>query len=341
MVSLRKFSTVFLILVFIQISLLGQPEEQDHLHVLFYNVENLFDTQDDPITNDDEFLPDGDRRWNDYRFYQKLKQLSKVILSSAGFEPPEIIGLCEIENRFVLEKLLDATPLKSHAYSIIHKDSPDKRGIDVALLYRSDRVTPLFYQYIPVINKRSEVETTREILHAAFLLPGEDTLHVFFNHWPSRYGGQTETEHKRIQAAYALKKAIGEVCADHPSAKIVVMGDFNDQPKNQSLTAGLEAVAADDLKMDGELINLSADWKQGTIKYRQSWTVFDQIMVSDQLLKSNGWHTSPELAYPVTFPFLFELDTKFKGQKLKRTYVGFKYHGGFSDHLSILLKLER
>ncbi|KOH43057.1 endonuclease/exonuclease/phosphatase family protein [Sunxiuqinia dokdonensis] len=337
----RKFSSFFLILVFTQSSLLGQSEKHQPIHILFYNVENLFDTQDDPASLDEEFLPDGDRRWNDFRFYQKLKQLSKVILSSAGFEPPEIIGLCEVENRFVLEKLLDATPLKGQAYAIVHKDSPDERGIDVALLYRTDRLVPLSYQYIPVLNERSEVESTREILHATFLLPGEDTLHVFFNHWPSRYGGQTESEPKRMQAARALKKAISEVRADYPSAKIVIMGDLNDQPQNRSLTEGLEAVAADDANVDGELVNLSAEWQQGTIKYRQTWTVFDQIIVSDHLLKGEGWHTRPENAAPVSLPFLLEPDAKFKGQKLKRTYVGFKYHGGFSDHLPVLLKLER
>ncbi len=341
MFFLRNLSTFLLILFFPQSNLFAQPKKQDQLHVLFYNVENLFDTQNDSLTNDDEFLPDGDRRWNDYRFYQKLKQLSKVILSSAGFEPPEIIGLCEIENRFVLEKLLDSTPLKGYAYSIIHKNSPDERGIDVALLYRSERVIPLEYQYVPIVNERSEVESTREILHAEFLLPREDTLHVFFNHWPSRYGGQTESEPKRMQAARTLRKAIDEVCAEHPGAKIVVMGDFNDQPQNQSLTEGLEAVVADDLKVDGELVNLSAEWKQGTIKYRQTWTVFDQIIVSDQLLKCVRWHTSPEFASPVSLPFLLEPDPKFKGQKLKRTYVGFKYHGGFSDHLPILIKMKR
>lgn len=338
---MRKFFNFFLILVFTQGSLFGQVDMQDHLHVLFYNVENLFDTQDDPLTRDAEFLPDGARRWNDYRFYQKLKQLSKVILSSAGFDPPELIGLCEVENRFVLEKLLDATPLKNHAYAIVHKDSPDERGIDVALLYRPDRLSPLSYQYIPVMNERSGVETTREILHAAFRLPGEDTLHVFFNHWPSRYGGQTESEPKRMQAARTLRKAIDEVRAEHPGAKLVVMGDLNDQPHNRSLTEGLEAVAADDSNVDGELINLSWGWKQGTIKYRQTWTVFDQIIVSDHLLKGEGWHTRPAFAAPVNLPFLLEPDSKFKGQKLKRTYVGFKYHGGFSDHLPVLLKLQR
>ena len=336
----RKFPTTCFILVVIHSSLFAQAEQQDQLHVLFYNVENLFDTRNDSLTHDDEFLPDGDRRWNDYRFYQKLKQLSKVVLSSAGFEPPEIIGLCEVENRFVLDKLLDATPLKNYTYSMIHKNSPDERGIDVALLYRTDRVTPLSYQYIPILNERSEVETTREILHAAFLLPREDTLHVFFNHWPSRYGGQTESEPKRMQAAHALRKAIDLVRGEHPGAKIVVMGDFNDQPQNRSLTAGLEAVAADDLNVDGELVNLSASWKQGTIKYRQTWTVFDQIIVSDRLLKGEGWHTKPEDASPVTLPFLLEPDSKFKGQKLKRTYVGFKYHGGFSDHLPVMIRLQ-
>ncbi|MGQ7870091.1 endonuclease/exonuclease/phosphatase family protein [Sunxiuqinia sp. sy24] len=336
-----RFLACFLIFLFINVELFGQSQSTDVIHILYYNVENLFDTANDPLTDDDEFLPEGGRRWNDYRFYQKLKQLSKVILASAGFEPPEIIGLCEVENRDVLEKLLDATPLKKYNYSIIHKDSPDERGIDVALLYRSGRVTPIGYQYLPIRDIKQRVMSTREILSASFQLTGMDTIQVFINHWPSRYGGQAETEAERMQAAKTLRQAIDAIQEEYLQPKMVVMGDFNDQPQNRSLTNGLKTVSQDDLTIDGELISLSSGWKQGTIKYRQTWTVFDQILVSDQLLKVQGWHTRPEFARPVALPFLLEADPKFKGQKLNRTYVGFKYHGGFSDHLPVLLKLEQ
>lgn len=318
----------------------AQPKTSREINILFYNVENLFDTKDDPLTNDDEFLPDGERHWSFSRLRTKLNHLCKLIVSSAGFELPEIIGLCEVENREVLEMLLETTPLKNYSYSIIHKNSPDDRGIDVALLFRKDFVKPLAYRYIPVLDEHGEVRATREILHAEFLIPNEDTIHLFFNHWPSRYGGQAASEKNRFQAARALRNAVMGVRTDSPSAKIIIMGDFNDQPNNKSLTDVLLAVASDHLLEEGELVNLSYSWKPGTIKYRQTWSVFDQIIVSDHLLVADGWHTRVENAQIVNLPFLFEDDLKFKGKKLNRTYVGFKYHGGFSDHLPILLKLE-
>ena len=311
------------------------------ISILFYNTENLFDTANDPATQDDEFLPNGARHWNNFRLEKKLNQLGKVILGASGFEPPDIVGLCEVENRDVLEMLLKNTPLVNYSYAIIHKDSPDERGIDVALLYRNDYLKPLVYNYIPIMNERLEQRNTREILHAGFLLPGDDTIHVFFNHWPSRYGGQTETEIYRFQAAGALKKAVESLRLKSPAAKIVIMGDFNDEPKNKSLAEVLQAVDLSAKQSGEELVNLSYNWKQGTIKYRQTWSVFDQIIVSGSLLVPEGWHTALPLAEPVSLPFLFEDDTKFKGKKLSRTYVGLKYNGGFSDHLPVLLKLKR
>lgn len=336
-----RFIFLLFILFSVHSHVLGQPEKDNNCYILFYNTENLFDTQDDPLTDDQEFLPRGDRHWTNYRFDQKLNHLSKVILSSAGFELPAIVGLCEVENRFVLERLLSKTPLEMANYSIIHKDSPDERGIDVGLLYRSDRATPLSYHFLPLVNNEGEIEETREILHAEFLLSKEDTIHVFFNHWPSRYGGQSETEKDRMLAATTLKMEIDKLQKSNPKVKVVTMGDFNDQPQNESLKNGLQAVETDQQDLDGELINLSAFWKQGTIKYRQTWSVFDQIIVTDQLLNPIGWHTNPENATIVNLPFLFEADEKFKGQKLNRTFSGFSYHGGFSDHLPILLKLVR
>ena len=338
---MRQFLVILILVSFYSERLSAQKVTVDSIHLLFYNTENLFDTVDDPTTLDEEFTPKGDRHWSNYRLAKKLNQLSKVILNSAGFEPPEIIGLCEIENRKVLEMLVQNTPIKNYSYSIIHKDSPDERGIDVALLFRSDFVKALDYHYLPLVNEKMEVQSTREILQAKFLLPGEDTLYVFFNHWPSRYRGQAETEDDRMLAAKTLKAAILKVQKINSAAKIIVMGDFNDQPQNKSLTTGLHAIKKDNPKKTNELINLSYSWKPGTIKYRQSWSVFDQIIISDYLLQEDGWYTSFQNATIVNLPFLFENDTKYQGQKLNRTYVGMNYHGGFSDHLPVLLELDR
>ena len=186
---MRLALTLFLVSS-IFLSPLAQPHSTEKIHILFYNTENLFDTLNDPATLDDEFLPEGDRHWTNFRLKKKLTQISKVLLSAAGFEPPEIIGLCEVENRGVLEKLLHDTPLQNYVYRIIHKDSPDERGIDVALLYRSDKIKALSYHYIPIMAPYGDVEKTREILKANFVLPGKDSLVVFLNHWPSRYRGR-------------------------------------------------------------------------------------------------------------------------------------------------------
>ena len=334
-------SAILIFTFFSSVCVSAQPEVPEQINILFYNTENLFDVKDDPLTQDEEFLPDGDRHWTNFRLNKKLNQLSKLLLSAAGFEPPEIIGLAEVENREVLEMLLKNTALKNYSYTIVHKDSPDERGIDVAMLFRPDRIKPTTYRYIPVLNEKQEIQSTREILYAGFRLPEEDTIHVFFNHWPSRYQGQAETEIYRFQAAKALKDAIGLLYQINPSAKIIIMGDFNDEPQNKSMKGVLQAVGKDDQKKGSELINLSYSWKQGTIKYRQTWSVFDQIIVSDQLFFDEGWQTSIDEAKIVKFPFLLEDDLKYQGKKLNRTYVGFRYHGGFSDHLPILLKLVK
>lgn len=318
-----------------------EKQETSEWSVMFYNVENLFDTEDDPLTADDEFTPDGVRRWNSFRFYSKLKYLSKVILSANGFDPPAIVGLCEVENRFVLEQLLEHSPLKQFNYQIIHKDSPDGRGIDVALLYRKDRVRPINYQYIPMRSTNGDTLASREILKVAFAVGG-DSCTVFVNHWPSRYGGQAETEGKRALAASTLKAEIERIYDNSASHKIVIVGDFNDEPHNKSLAQILGAKEYSNVPGRAEeLINLSTAWRpSGTLKHQQSWQVFDQLIVSAELLKPSGLHCFAEDAQIVNLPFLLEDDGKWGGQRPFRTYRGFKYAGGFSDHLPVLLRLQ-
>ena len=310
-------------------------------NLLFYNVENLFDVTDDPMTADDEFLSGGVRHWSYKRYQEKLNRVAKVLLASCGFDLPVIIGLCEVENRLVLEDLTRKTALAAFNYRIIHKDSPDNRGIDVALLYRADLILPLEYDYLPLKSQKEEIIHTREILYAVFCFPSQDSLHVFFNHWPSRYSGQAETESLRIRAANTLKNAVDRIRTNHTEARVVIMGDFNDQPLNKSLKDVLEARTENSTGQAGELINLSAGWApRGTLKHQQSWQIFDQIIVSDYLLKGTGLSTTKNGATIVDLPFLFEPDPRFKGKRLFRTYFGYKYQGGFSDHLPVRLKLQ-
>jgi endonuclease/exonuclease/phosphatase family metal-dependent hydrolase len=335
-------SPLFIILSFLFFNSFGQTSlSKEEFNIVFYNVENLFDTYDDTLTMDDEFLPRGDRYWTKKRFDRKVNNIGKVLLSSCEFEAPDIIGLCEIENRFVLEKLVRKSPIKSFDYEIIHKNSPDHRGIDVSMLYRAEKCSPIYFEFIPLRDDEQNIVRTREILYAQFLLQPADTLHLFFCHWPSRYGGQSETEHKRILAAETVKEKLNQLLKDYSNPKIVLMGDFNDNPENKSLSETLGALKTDQKNIPEELINLSSSWKgQGTLKHRQSWMVFDQIIVSDYLLnEKKNWTTSTENATIVNLPFLFKEDAKYQGKKLYRTYYGMRYQGGFSDHLPVRLKL--
>lgn len=312
------------------------------LNILFYNTENFFDIQDDPLTLDDEFLPKGSRSWTKKRFDKKRNDIAKVIMASCGFSAPAIVGLAEVENRDVLEALTGEGPLAHYNYRIIHKDSPDERGIDVALLYRPDVVRPFRYTYFPLKDEQGQPLSTREILYAGFVVAPGDTFHVFFNHWPSRYSGQAETEPQRMIAARTLRQQVDAFLKTGKAPCIVVMGDFNDQPQNKSLTGGLGVKNLDNPEKQGELINLSSDWlPEGTLKFRQSWQLFDQVIISDFLLGDSHLHTMPDQADIVSNAFLLEPDPNFKGKRPFRTFLGYRYHGGISDHLPIRLRLIR
>ncbi len=311
--------------------------------ILFYNVENLFDVRNDSLTNDDEFTPIGERHWTRKRFDDKINNVSKVLLSAGGWQMPDLIALAEIENRFVVESLIKDTPLKATPYKIIHKESPDPRGIDVALVYNTETFYPLDYAYYPLEDKNGGIRKSREILYVLGTINGGDSVHVFVNHWPSRYSGLMETRPARKQAARLLLSKYNEIVQKNDKAKVVIVGDFNDQPTDESISQDLGASDPLDNKSAG-LYNLSLPWmnkEEGTLKYQGRWFVFDQIIVSPGLLTAtNGLSTKPEDATICKLPFLFETDETRGGRKLHRTYTGYRYNGGFSDHLPILLKLQ-
>ncbi len=309
---------------------------------MFYNAENFFDYENDSLINDDEFIPDGDRRWNQSRFHSKSERLAKVILASGKWNPPVFVGLCEVESLNVLESLTGIAPLNKYGYKIIQKDSPDERGIDVALIYRPDLFRPLNYNAIPVVDTGDETFKTRDILQVSGVLGNCDTLYVFVNHWPSRYGGIMETIRYRKLAAETLKLAIHRIQAECKKAKIICMGDFNDTPTDESLVQILEAKVSDNNKVAGEMINLSNKWISNavqTIKSQYRWEVFDQFIVSDYFLEDNSCYKFLN-AEIFDAAFLLEPDTKFGGTKPRRTFVGFKYQEGFSDHLPVLLRIR-
>lgn len=315
--------------------------------IMFYNVENLFDTENDPYKNDDEFTPDTGRYWTKTRYNEKLRNIYKVIVAVGGWDLPQIVGLSEVENLKVLKDLINYTPLYKSDYKIIHYNSPDARGIDVALLYRENYFSVISHKPIPVVwPKHIGTGTTRDILYVCGVTNLEDTLHVFVNHWPSRWGGQIETEEKRMHVAKLLKHSTDSIFKINKTANIVVMGDLNDHPTDRSLTESLQAQTNFDKIKSNKLYNLSyylqVEKKLGTHKHQDQWGIIDQIIVSGALLSGEGKiYTTLDDAHVFNEDFLLETDQKFTGKKVKRTYIGFKYHGGYSDHLPTYVDLKQ
>ncbi|HEX2396406.1 MAG TPA: endonuclease [Bacteroidales bacterium] len=325
------------------LTFLSKPDVccQESFKIMFYNVENLFDTRDDSLTDDDNFTPAGALHWTKGRLSDKLNKISKVILAAGEWQPPAIIGMCEIENRQVLNELVFNTPLSKFSYKIIHGDSPDERGIDVALIHDSKRVRISHFSLIRVSGNGL---LTRDILYARSIIQS-DTFHVFINHWPSRSSGQLETEEYRMTAAKVLRYAVDSVLTKSPLAKIIIMGDFNDDPENESLVKGLRSQTVQGDYEAGILYNLSSSPKgsvNGTLKYLGNWNLFDQMIVSGSLLNNpGGWHINPD-CYKIFYnSFMLETDEMYNGVKPFRTYNGYRYKGGFSDHLPVLIELTR
>ncbi|MBS3771874.1 MAG: endonuclease [Bacteroidales bacterium] len=320
------------------------PEKSRTLRVMFYNVENAFDTVNAPTAGDDEFTPGGIRRWNWYKYRNKIDKMYKVIVAAGGWEPPGLVGFCEVESRKILEDLVHHTPFSKYQYKIIHNESPDFRGIDVAAIYREDKFQPAGFRYISVPLAK-QFESTRDILYIKGIVPSSDTLHIFFNHWPSRWQGALHSRPKRIKAAQILRYHIDSLLRKNPEAFMVVAGDFNDTPESVSLVKYLKAENAQNSIKSDKLYNLSRHWEKlsyGSYKYQGVWEIFDQFIVSGNLLTPNsGLHTSPQNAHIMLTPFLVTEDEKYTGTKPFRTYSGYRYIGGFSDHLPIILDLHQ
>jgi len=314
---------------------------QQYWFIASYNVENLFDTEDGPF-DDSEFLPISPKQWNEEKYQTKLKNLSEVILNMHPQKiGPDIIGLIEVENRKVVEDLMKTGNLAQGKYEIVHFESIDKRGIDVALCFKSAEIRLLNATYFRPIDEMDTAFTTRDILYAALLLGKNDTVHFFVNHWPSRRGGE-ESEEKRILVAELLEKKIDSLRKENIHAKIVVMGDFNDNPSNWSISETLKAKKTKEEVREGNLWNAMADLQsqgKGTHKYKNEWNMLDQFMISYSLL-----HNKKGIRYHDAFifnpDFIQEQDEKYKGAPL-RTFVGNKYLGGYSDHFPILLILSK
>jgi hypothetical protein len=308
----------------------------ERYRIMFYNLENLFDTHDDQLTQDDEFTPNGERSWTWYRYEKKLNNIAKVILALGEWDPPAIVGLCEVENFQVLLDLLTRTPLEAIGYQIIHENSRDERGIDVAMLYRPDLVSKIKHEMIGLPD--SNDQHSRDILYVQMLMDN-DTLHIFVNHWPSRFGGKEQTETKRIGMSKILRNAVDILVEENSRSKIILMGDFNDEPSDISLRSVLEAEPVDSSIERHSLYNLSfQDYKmgRGTLVFKNinnTWFMFDQIIVSGTLLGKSG------VAIKDQKNEIFGPDWLMRKERPYRTYQGPIYLGGYSDHLPIFIDL--
>jgi hypothetical protein len=300
-------------------------------------VENLFDCVKDSLSQDIEFTPEGALNWNEDRYKKKLNAIAKVLIAAGEWTFPLLIGLCEIENRMVLEDLIYTTPLKKQPIGIVHYDSPDVRGIDAALLYDTNRFQILHSsRHQPEMNKNYG-RKTRDILYVCGTLQKRDTLHLLVNHWPSRYGGQLASEPNRINAATKLKQLCDSILYLNPNAGIIIMGDFNDEPEDKSLSEILQACNLDHEYC--KLYNLMTRLNKGTLYYAGTvprWYAFDHLIVSKKLLESNHSH-GPKVIHWDIFDaeWLREADTG----RPYRTYKGPAYVGGFSDHFPVYLDL--
>lgn len=310
--------------------------------ILFYNVENLFNPEPDSVAMDDEYLPQTFRQWNHYRKKIKQANISKVILYAGKWEPPVLVGVCEVEDKKVVDELIWTTGLNHFTYSVIHFDSPDRRGIDVALIYRKDRFKVL--RSFPVeVKLPPSFPPTRDILYVCGILDEIDTLHVLVNHWPSRWGGEASTRIKRLIAAKTLKNICDSILSVYEHSKIIAMGDFNDEPNDESL----KIVSRKPGTAGKNLINLA--WNPvgkvpGTLKHQNAWFCFDQILVSSALFaprREGGFFLKDTMMHVIAADFLLEKDYDYSGVKPFRTFEGNKYKGGFSDHLPVMIKLMR
>jgi hypothetical protein len=312
-----------------------------HFSFAFYNVENLFDTVDDPRIRDNSHLPDSKVPWTTARYMAKLDNLARVMTAVDSGSYPALFGLCEVENAAVVDALTNHPDLRPAGYQILHKDSPDGRGIDVALLYQEQVFTPVETTYIRPVFPIKPESTTRDILYTKGVIFESDTLHIFVNHWVSRWGGQEETEPYRRYIGQLLKRVTDSILRVRPKANIIIAGDLNDNPDDISISSDLGAMLPGEKFQKHSLYNLS--WKkynqgEGTLYYR-SWDMFDQVIVSGSMLTGkNGVKLESQDQQIVKYDWMLYQPEKGPARP-NRTAGSKSYYGGYSDHLPIFVRM--
>lgn len=323
-----------------------EPLDTIHFTAVSWNVENLFDLTDDSLKNDQEFLPEGKRHWNYLRYKQKLNNIAKTIVAAGKWNLPALVALCEVENDSVLWDLTHYSALRQAGYRYVITESADERGIDVALLYQRHLFKLISQHNYRVPKPKPSSRPTRDILHVTGVLLNQDTLDVFVAHFPSRTSGVKETMPYRLNAANRIKTACDSLCAIRRNPQIIIMGDFNDYPKDKSIKEVLQAVApptdtclTDSNSLYHLLARKAATRKNyGSYKYRGEWELIDHIIVSGALLNPNNLlYTNEEKADVFSAPFLLTTDQNYGNQQPNRTYLGTVYTGGYSDHLPLVV----
>ena len=317
--------------------------------IAFYNVENLFNPSDDSLKNDDAFTPRGLNHWTYKKFTKKKNNIAKVILAMNDWSPPDIVGLEEIEDEYVLKKLCYDSPLKKYHYHYVHYDSPDARGVDVALIYRADRIKIVESRPVPIIFPFDSSCKNRDLLYVVAKLPTQDSVHVIVNHWTSRYGGYAPTIIKRNYYASVVRAMADSILSRNPFANIVIGGDLNDYPEDESVTKVLRAKDCelvsnleenDDAQLYDLMFHFSKLQNVGSHKHEDFWGCLDHIIVSQALLnKSSPISIENRQANIFKAPFMIEPDEKYDGYRVFRTYSGPRYIGGYADHLPVFIRL--
>ena len=340
---MKKLSLLFVLFIFINHAFSFDRESSaDTLFVASWNLENLFDTADDPGKIDEEFLPGSKKDWTIVRLEKKLSNLARVIHAMNNDKGPDILGVCEVEHESLLKEMITKY-LPGSSFQTAYRESPDERGIDNGLIYNAVKLK-LLSIFADTVHL-NDTDRTRLILNANLLLKESgDTLHVFVNHWPSRYGGVEETEIKREEAASVLRKRVNSYLDKDKNAKILIMGDFNDEPGNKSVLKTLNAQpfncdvhgSLQNNLNDNILLNTAYEsFKkgEGTYKYRDNWNMLDQIIISSKLVvgKLKYICNSFQIFKP---DFLVTHSGKYKGTPFP-TYGGNKYLGGYSDHFPV------
>ncbi len=335
---------LFFVVPLMMMAACSNAQKEDKIALGFYNLENLFDTIDNPNVRDTEFTPKGDKEWDSRRYETKLKNMAQTI-SRIGTDKDgrglAVVGICEVENRGVVEDLVAEESLRGRDYQIIHHDSPDARGIDCALLYQADLFEPTATKVYPLVMDDLLDFESRDQLLVSGLLQGEK-VHVLVNHWPSRYGGTEKTIPMRAAAARLAKHISDSLRSINPDAKILIMGDLNDDPQDASVYEILGAKESKEKAGENGFynpMNLMHKNGDGTLTYRGKWNLFDQIVLSPGLFNgTEGWQLQG--AYVYRDKDIIVQEGKYKDHPL-RTFGGKKYLAGYSDHLPVYVVLEQ